>query len=121
MTATAHAFVDYSGVPEARLPTGQEAQHVTAMMEPSSTHRRGTPEQRELIIGKLYDEVHRLNRLRRTKGLSSSEEAYLLDVKEEIDVYEAQRREPNAQSEVVQRLEALAQRVLKLAGVQEGL
>ena len=71
---------------------------------------------RDAILRNLYAQLHELNQERRAGTLSENGRASLVDVKAEIDRWELVERQARGPAEVVTRLEALTERVLKLAG-----
>ena len=120
MIQTSQLGIPDQMMPIARIPKVLEGD-ITEMANLLNIPRSATPEQREFVISQLYDLLHRLNRQQRVQGLSACDQAYLVDVKAEIDRWELQRRQLNEKSEVTSRLEALAEKVLKLASTTKGL
>jgi hypothetical protein len=71
---------------------------------------------REAILRNLYAQLHGLNQERRAGTLTEHGRASLADIKAEIDRWELAERLARGPSEVVTRLEALTEKVLRLAG-----
>lgn len=78
--------------------------------------RKATPEEREAILAHLHEQLHELNQERRAGTLTKLGQASLRDVKDEIDRWELDERRSLGKPEVVSRLEALTERVLRVAG-----
>jgi hypothetical protein len=71
---------------------------------------------REAILRNLYAQLHELNQERRAGTLTAHGQASLADIKTEIDRWELAERLARGPSEVITRLEALTERVLRVAG-----
>ena len=96
--------------------SGHRSDTSTRLSKSLLPSRDSTPQEREAILAGLYEQLHALNQQRRAGTLSAMELASLRDVKAEIDRWELEERRLAQKPEVASRLEALAERVLRLAG-----
>lgn len=83
--------------------------------------RSATADERDAILSSLYERLGELNERRRRGDLDAHGLASLTDVKTEIDRWERVERVAAGKSEIVERLEALTERVLRVVGTGEKL
>lgn len=97
-------------------PVGHRETTGLTLSKSFAPQRDASPADREAILRTLYAQLHELNQERRAGTLTENGRASLADVKAEIDRWELVERQSRGPSEVVTRLEALTEKVLRLAG-----
>lgn len=103
-----------ASVPDPK-PAGHRQTTALVLSKSLPPSRDTTQGDRQAILDSLYAQLHALNQDRRAGTLTAHGRASLNDVKAEIDRWELEQRRALGPSEVVTRLEALTERVLRLA------